>query len=116
MRSVSRIAKRLLGGKTKKARVARKRYSYAAGQADVKIQKLEAYGTQDHTFTASTAAAPVAWSPLALFYASSMFTDHVQKMYQQWRLKSVTVRIGLQQCYAGAPGGLIAASLASANT
>lgn len=79
----------------RKARVARKRVSFVGAQTDVKFHKLEGVGNSIHVFTGSNFATPIGWSPLETFYQSTMFTDHVLKMYQQWRLKSVTIKSGV---------------------
>ena len=91
-------------------RVVRRRKSLVGAQTDIKTHRLEGTksGGLQHTFTASSLATPVLWNPLSEAYNSSFFTDHVKLMYQQWRIKSVRVRIGFDSLAQTAGGnGLI---------
>lgn len=97
----------------RRAASTRKRRSFTGAQTDVKTHKLEGVSSVSNTFTASASAAPVLWNPLKEFYTSTLFTDHVFKMYQQYRIKSVSIKLGFNVASQTAGQLLFAQTLTS---
>lgn len=70
-RGAYRVVKRAMSAK--RARVSRPRRSFANAQLDQKIARCEGTAFISNVFTASAAAVPTLFNPLAVFYASMFF-------------------------------------------
>lgn len=94
------------------SRVRRVRRSIVT-QPGVKRHVIEGYTYFNHTFANSVNATPLLFNPLNAAYTNGFFTDHVKLMYQQWRLRKVTLKINFSTASQTANGLLFGHTLAT---